>query len=130
MKWYRFEKLVLPHHTLIRWMLKPEESRMYEGFCRLEASPHGKLDNLFLFFFTPFASLKTFSFDIITNWLQEYDDPQQRQQMIDAGIDTTLGTDSDQECHQRKNYTACDALLLLCCNLIVTGPACPIRPLY
>jgi hypothetical protein len=108
-----WKKLVLPHHTLIRWMLKPEDSRMYEGFCRLEASPHGKLDNLFLFFFTPFASLQTFSFDIITNWLQEYDDPKQRQQMIDAGIQELWELSAIRNAIDEKNYTACDALLPL-----------------
>lgn len=106
-----WKQRVLPHHTLIRWMLKPEENRMYEGFCRLEASPHGKLDNLFLFFYTPFASLATYSFDIIRNWLQEYDDPQQRQQMVNAGITTEWELTEVRKAIDDNDYSACDALL-------------------
>ena len=102
---------VQPHHALIRWMLKPEDNRMYEGFCRLEASPHGKLDNLFLFFYTPFVSVKTYSYDLIENWLQEYDDPKQRQPMTNAGITAEWDLQEVRRAITEKNYIACNSLL-------------------
>lgn len=67
--------------VLIRWLLEPEESRMYEGFCRLEASPHGSLDDVFLFFYTPFAGESSYSSAIMANWLQLY-----RQENEKAGL--------------------------------------------
>lgn len=106
-----WKQQVQPQHTLVRWLLKPEENRMYEGFCRLEASPHGKLDNLFLFFYTPFASLQTYSFDIIENWLREYDDPKQRKQMTSAGVTKEWDLAACRQAVAEKNYQACDECL-------------------
>jgi hypothetical protein len=105
-----WKKNVQPQHRLIRWMLKPEEHRMYEGFCRLEASPHGKLENLFVFFYTHVNQANTFSHAFIENWLKEYDDPQNQQLLAKAGkgvwdisIFRTAVTEND--------YAACDQLL-------------------
>jgi hypothetical protein len=83
----RWQQQVLPRHRLIRWMLDPEDSRMYEGFCRLEASQHGSLDNLFVFFYTPFHSAENFSRALMQDWLQEYDaNTAQRESLAAAGI--------------------------------------------
>jgi hypothetical protein len=106
-----WKKNVQPHHTLIRWMLKPEDHRMYEGFCRLEASPHGKLDNLFVFFYTPFSNAKTYSHALLQNWLNEYDDPQQQKLLASAGIKTTWDVQVFRKAVEENNYTACDNLL-------------------
>jgi hypothetical protein len=106
-----WNKYVQPHHTLIRWMLKPEDHRMYEGFCRLEASPHGKLDNLFVFFYTPFTSVKTYSHDLIENWLKEYDDPKQKQLLEKAGIKSIWDVTVFRQAVEDKNYIECDKLL-------------------
>src|SRR4051812_28541832 len=105
-----WKKNVQPQHHLLRWMLKPEEHRMYEGFCRLEASPHGKLENLFVFFYTHVNQANTFSHALIENWLKEYDDPQNQQLLTKAGkgvwdisVFRTAVTEND--------YAACDQLL-------------------
>jgi hypothetical protein len=83
----RWQQQVQPRHRLIRWVLNPEDSRMYEGFCRLEASQHGSLDNLFVFFYTPFRSAENFSRALMDNWLQEYDEnTAQRELLAAAGI--------------------------------------------
>ncbi|OQP58089.1 hypothetical protein A3860_07105 [Niastella vici] len=106
-----WKKNVLPQHTLIRWMLKPEDHRMYEGFCRLEASPHGKLDNLFVFFYTPFSNAKTYSHALLENWLHEYDDPQQKKLLASAGIKNEWDVLPFRKAVEAKDYTACDQLL-------------------
>ena len=83
----RWQQQVLPRHRLIRWVLNPEDSRMYEGFCRLEASQHGSLDNLLVLFYTPFRSAENFSRALMENWLQEYDEnTAQRESLAAAGI--------------------------------------------
>ena len=102
---------VQPHHTLIRWLLKPEDSRMYEGFCRLEASAHGKLDNLFVFFYTPFAQAETYSYDLIQNWLHEYEDEEQQKAMRAAGVTGHWEVSLFREAVAAKDYAACDELL-------------------
>jgi hypothetical protein len=106
-----WKKNVQPHHTLIRWMLKPEDHRMYEGFCRLEASPHGKLDNLFVFFYTPFTKAKMYSHALLENWLNEYDDPQQQQLLAGAGIKHTWNVQPFRKAVEENDYAACDQLL-------------------
>jgi hypothetical protein len=69
-------------------MLKPEESRMYEGFCRLEASAHGKLDELFVFFYTPFEDFRTYSRNILRDWIKEVKtNEKERDLLTGAGID-------------------------------------------
>ena len=106
-----WKKNVRSQHRLIRWMLKPEDHRMYEGFCRLEASPHGKLDNLFVFFYTPFTSITTYSYDLIKNWLNEYDDAATRQQLAMGDIQGAWYVDPFRKAVEEKDYNTCDTLL-------------------
>ena len=105
-----WKKNVLPQHTLIRWMLKPEDHRMYEGFCRLEASQHGKLDNLFVFFYTPFNQATTYSHALLQNWLNEYDDEQNQKLLARAGKGV-WEVASLRKAVNEKDYAACDLLL-------------------
>jgi hypothetical protein len=123
----RWRQEVTPRHRLIRWMLRPEDSRMYEGFCRLEASPHGSLDNLFVFFYTPFLSVEEYSHALIGNWLQEYDEnTEQRAQITAKGANGMSGvngpggvsgpkgewyTSPYRTAFVTKDYALCDALL-------------------
>jgi hypothetical protein len=106
-----WKQQVRPQHSLIRWMLKPEDHRMYEGFCRLEASPHGKLDNLFVFFYTPFSNAQTYSHALLENWLHEYDDEEQQQLLAKAGIKSTWNVEPYRKAVAEKDYSACDQLL-------------------
>src|ERR1700761_848098 len=108
----RWQKEIRPQHRLIRWMLRPEDSRMYEGFCRLEASPHGHLDSLFVFFYTPFLEMETFSHAIIIDWLKEYDDnEEQRGHLAKAGVKGEWDIASCRRAVETNDYTACDTLL-------------------
>jgi hypothetical protein len=82
-----WQQKVLPHHALVRWWLKPTDARMYEGFCRLEATEHGGLEDSFVFFYTPFEDENSYSSDILKDWLQELNPPaEKRQQLIAQGI--------------------------------------------
>lgn len=58
---------------LVRLIIKTEEARIYEGFCKLESSPHGRLPEVFVTHLTPFEDEDTFSAAIIKDWLQTYD---------------------------------------------------------
>jgi hypothetical protein len=106
-----WKEKVQPKHTLIRWMLQPEDHRMYEGFCRLESSAHGKLDNLFVFFYTPFINEKNFSHALMQNWLNEYDNPEQQQLIKQSGITTPWNVEPFRKAVRDNNYLVCDSLL-------------------
>lgn len=107
-----WQQKVQPQHRLLRWMLKPEESRMYEGFCRWEASQHGFLDNLFLFFYTSFTSAKNYSHAIMQNWLQEWNaNTEQRKLLTAAGAKGEWDISIYQQAVDKNDYEACNALL-------------------
>jgi len=73
---------------LVRWMLKAEETRMYEGFCRLEASPFGELPELVIFFYTSFEGAADFSRRIILEWIKEIENNVELKEKIsNAGFD-------------------------------------------
>src|SRR5579859_1491244 len=104
---------VLPGHRMVRWMLKPEDNRMYEGFCRLEASPHGSLDNLFVFFYTPFQSAETYSHAIMEDWVREYDENTEQKKLLAAtGVKGEWEVTPFRAAITARHYTKCDALLL------------------
>jgi len=65
-----------PKCKLIRFLIDPNETKLYEGFLKLESSPHGKLPDLFIVFLTPFHSIETHSHDILNTWFECYDEDQ------------------------------------------------------
>ena len=82
-----WQQKVQPGTKLVRWLLKPDDNRMYEGFCRLEASPHGSLNEFFVLFYTVFNDPYSYSKEIISNWVQEMEaDPAQLAALSGAGI--------------------------------------------
>ncbi len=107
-----WQQQVKSHHRLTRWMLQPEESRMYEGFCRWEASQHGFLDNLFLFFYTPFQSSTNYSYAIMQNWLTEWDGNEQQRNMLHAaGVQGAWDVAIYREAINNNYFDACNVLL-------------------
>jgi hypothetical protein len=108
----RWREEVQSGHRLVRWMLRPEDSRMYEGFCRLEASPQGNLDHLFVFFYTPFVEAVEFSYAIMSDWLREYTgNAEQRAALAAAGIKGEWDVAVYRRAVDERAFAACDALL-------------------
>lgn len=62
-----------PNLHFVRALIKPEESRVYEGFCKLESSQHGRLPEVFVTQLTGFEDSDTFSGALMKDWLAEYD---------------------------------------------------------
>src|SRR3982750_3544712 len=72
---------------LVRWLLKSSDAPMYEAFCRLEASGNGVLDEVFVFFYTPFDNPATFSRSIINDWVSEIrKDEHQQKRLCERGF--------------------------------------------
>ena len=108
----RWQQEVRPRHRLVRWMLRPEDHRMYEGFCRLEASQHGSLDSLFLFFYTPFESAESYSQEVMKSWIREYDENvEQRKVLAAAGVKGEWDAERFREVVTREDYNGCSKLL-------------------
>lgn len=59
-----------PELKIVRWMIKPEEARLFEGFLKLESTEHGKIPEVLVAMLTPFKSEKTFSSDLIKDWME------------------------------------------------------------
>lgn len=62
-----------PAIKFVRVIIKPEEARIYEGFCKLESTQHGRLPEVFVTQLTDFDDDATFSGALIKDWLQTYD---------------------------------------------------------
>ena len=62
-----------PGLRFVRMLIKPEEARVYEGFCKLESSPHGRLPEVFVTQLTDFEDEDSFSGALIKDWLHTYD---------------------------------------------------------
>lgn len=109
-----WEKKVNTESVLVRWLLKPEESRMYEGFCRLESSRYGSLPELFVFFYTPFEDPATYSRHLIANWIHEVrTSNEDKEQMRQSGIDlNNLDLNKYEQRIQQEKNVNCDQLLI------------------
>jgi hypothetical protein len=61
-----------PALRFVRMIIKPEESRVYEGFCKLESTRHGSLPEIFVTHLTNFEDEYTFSAALIKDWLETF----------------------------------------------------------
>ncbi|WPV70092.1 hypothetical protein [Chitinophaga sp. LS1] len=50
-----------PTFKFVSVLIKPEESRVYEGFCKLESTANGRLPEVFVTQLTAFTDTDTFS---------------------------------------------------------------------
>lgn len=62
-----------PAVKFVRMIIKPEDARVYEGFCKLESTQHGQLPEMFVTQLTDFSDDDTFSGALVKDWLQTYD---------------------------------------------------------
>jgi hypothetical protein len=57
---------------LVRWLIKPDEARLYEGFLKLESTEHGQLPEMLVAILSPFTSVANYSKQIIQDWASAY----------------------------------------------------------
>ncbi|MBQ4818694.1 hypothetical protein [Aquimarina sp. MMG016] len=65
---------VSPHHhiQLVRWLIKPDQARLYEGFLRLESTPNGGLPDVPIVLLTAFEDKETHSKNLIQDWITHF----------------------------------------------------------
>ena len=99
------------HIKLVRWMIKPDQARLYEGFLRLESTPNGSLPEVPLVLLTHFESETTYSNHLIKDWIENFKkDETLHKDLSDRGI--TLDWDIEHFEKQHENVSDHDLLLL------------------
>jgi len=87
---------------LVRWLIEPDQKKLYEGFLRLESSPHGSLPEVPIVMLTHFEDKETYSKNLITDWLNDFiKDEELQKELAEGG----LSFDWDSQLYQDK----CDA---------------------
>lgn len=61
-----------PELKLVRWLIIPEQARLYEGFLKLESTPHGSLPDMVIVLLTQFTDKKHHSQHLINDWIEAY----------------------------------------------------------
>lgn len=101
-----------PEYKLLRWIIRSEQARLYEGFLKLESSPHGSVPEVFVVMLTPFAERKAFSKAIITHWLQQYKEEKEKSKQENSVLDFFSWDLSTFEKQLGQKETNHDELLL------------------
>lgn len=61
-----------PDVKLVRWLIKPEEARLYEGFLRLESTEHGAIPEVLVAMLTPFEAESNYSERLMQDWVKAF----------------------------------------------------------
>lgn len=70
-KW-NSEVTPFPHLKLVRWLIIPEQARLYEGFLKLESTAFGSLPDMVIVLLTAFTNKEKHSENLIKNWIEAY----------------------------------------------------------
>ncbi|MFD0861155.1 hypothetical protein ACFQ1M_02960 [Sungkyunkwania multivorans] len=105
---------VSPHEQLqlVRWLIKPDQARLYEGFLRLESTPNGSLPEVTIVLLTEFHSKEAHSKALIKDWVTYFKEDKTLQEALDSRI---LKFDWDVDVYENKltsEDTDFDLLLL------------------
>jgi hypothetical protein len=74
---------------IIRWLMKPEEASVIDGFYRLESSPYGSLPEFFVVMLTPFGNYEDFSGQLLSDWISIWEnDPAVKQTQAVWDVET------------------------------------------
>lgn len=68
------------HIQLIRWLIKPDQARLYEGFLRLESTPNGSLPEVPIVLLTHFEDKTIHSKSLIKDWIENFKKDENLQQ--------------------------------------------------
>jgi hypothetical protein len=82
-KWVE-EVSPFPKLKLVRWLIKPDEARLYEGFLKLESTEHGAIPEMLVAMLTPFTTVAGYSKQIINDWAGAYKKDTKTQEKLEA----------------------------------------------
>jgi hypothetical protein len=101
-----------PSLRFVRFIIKPEEARVYEGFCKLESSEHGSLPEVFVTQLTSFEDEDTFSAALIKDWLDTYDKSTGLLEQLQQKAGFSWDARPFRQALERNNGTSMDDILL------------------
>jgi hypothetical protein len=78
---------------LVRWLIKPEEARLYEGFLKLESTEHGSIPEVLVTMLSPFKNRQDYSTDLIRDWITTFREDAKTQEKLKAK-DKTINWDN------------------------------------
>ena len=81
-----WEDHVCDNTQLVRWVLLKDEVRMLKAFSLLEASEYGQIPDFFINFDVPFSSVERYGYDLLTSWLEIWNNPDARAEVADANV--------------------------------------------
>jgi hypothetical protein len=61
-----------PEIKMARWLVQPDQARLFEGFLKLESTEHGALPEVLVAMLTPFKNESGYSSDLIHDWVKAY----------------------------------------------------------
>jgi hypothetical protein len=90
---------------IVRWLIKPEEASVIDGFYRLESSQYGSLPEFFVVMLTPFGNYEDFSGQLLSDWIALWEnDPAVKQTQAVWDVETLksrmAATDADMQAKQ------------------------------
>ena len=78
---------------LVRWLIKPEEARLYEGFLKLESTEYGSIPEVLVGMLSPFKNRQDYSTDLMTDWITTFREDAKTQEKLKAK-DKTINWDN------------------------------------
>lgn len=73
-----------PQLKMVRWLIKPEQARLYEGFLKLESTEHGAIPEVLVAMLSPFKNRDTYSLSIINDWSTAFKEDRKTQEKLSA----------------------------------------------
>jgi hypothetical protein len=71
-----------PELKMVRWLIKPEWARLFEGFLKLESTEHGAIPEVLVAMLSPFQREETFSQMLIEDWAHAWQEDAKTQQKL------------------------------------------------
>lgn len=100
------------HMQLVRWLIKPDQARLYEGFLRLESTPNGGLPDVPIVLLTAFESKETHSKLLIKDWIETFTKDENLQKDLASRNLQFDWNVAEYEAKLENEHTDCNVLLL------------------
>jgi hypothetical protein len=81
-KWTK-EASPFPEYKVVRWLIKPEQARLYEGFLRLESTEYGTIPEVLITMLTPFENKETYVSALMHEWDKAYNEDVNTQKKLE-----------------------------------------------
>lgn len=101
------------HIKLARWIIKPNQHKLYEGFLKLESTQHGSIPDMLLVLLPAFTSEEEHSKVLIKEWIAAYQKEQELIKQYSQQASTTFNWNVDAFEKKISDNSNANTLLLL-----------------